>query len=89
MTKDPRRLAELLDEGRLAALRDEARRRRDATVDISSLLAPDEAAHVIHASRRADGGLLLVVDSPGWAARLRYRAAEMGFATVDVKVQPR
>ena len=89
MTKDPRRLGELLEEGRLAALRDEAARRRTATVDISARLEPDEAAHVIHASIDANGGLVLVLDSPAWAARLRYRAAGLGFKSVQVKVQPR
>lgn len=89
MTKDPRRLADLLDQGRLAGLRDEAARRRKATGELSQRLAPEEAAHVVSAAVDAAGHLVLVLDSPAWAARLRYRAADLGFASVDVKVQPR
>jgi hypothetical protein len=89
MTKDPRRLAELLDEGRLGALRDEALRRRKATVNPVSCLSADEAEHVVSASVDSEGALVLVLDSPAWGARLRYRAVELGFTTVKVKVRPR
>jgi len=89
MTKDPRRLGQLLGEGRLGALRNEALRRRTATVDLSTRLDAEEARHVVQAFTREDGGLVVVADSAAWAARLRYRAVALGFPSVEIKVQPR
>jgi hypothetical protein len=64
-------------------------RRRNATGDIKLAFEPEEVAHVVHASSSANGTLVLVADSPEWAARLRYRANELGFSSVEVKVRPR
>ncbi len=86
--KSPRKLAEVLAGGRLAALGREAEQRRSTTERIRALLPPDEASHLVGASEGADGELVLVMDSAVWAARVRYRGAELGAARLRVKVAP-
>ena len=87
MTKDPRRLGELLEDGSLAALKREVLRRRNATISSCALLPADEAAHVVTAAFDADGTLVLTMDTPAWAARVRYLTATWGQPT-RVKVVP-
>jgi len=87
--KSPRKLAEVLAGGRLAALGREAQARRATTERIRALLPPDEGAHLVGASQNADGELVLVMDSAVWAARVRYRGAELGATRLRVKVAPR
>ena len=89
MSNDPRPLAELLDSGSLADLVREAERRRLATVEIKKLLPPDEATHLVSASTNASGELVLVMDSPSWAARLRYCVAALPTDKVKIRVIPR
>jgi hypothetical protein len=89
MPDEPRRLGELLKSGALAALGREAERRRTATAEIKALLPAEEAAHVVSAVTNETGELVLVMDAPGWAARVRYRLAELPAARVRVKVLPR
>lgn len=86
--KDPRKLGEVLGTGPLAALAREAERRRQATAALRSRLPANEAAHLVSAATDESGTLVIVMDSPEWAARLRYRAAELGEPRVRVKVQP-
>lgn len=85
--KSPRKLAEVLATGRLAALGREAEQRRTTTERIRALLPPDEAEHLVSATTR-DGELVLVMDSAVWAARVRYRGAELGAERLRVKVVP-
>jgi len=85
----PRKLAEILGTGRLARLGREAERRRATTERVRAQLPPDEAEHLVSASDGEDGELVLVMDSALWAARVRYRAAELGVARLRVRVLPR
>ena len=69
--RDPRSLADCLADGPLGALAREAERRRLATEDIRKLLPADEATHLVSAATNDRGELVLVMDSPSWAARVR------------------
>jgi hypothetical protein len=90
MGDEPRKLAELLSSGSLAQLAREAERRRLATVEIRKLLQPEEARHLVSASTNAAGELVLVMDTPGWAARVRYSVAALPNTThVRIRVLPR
>jgi hypothetical protein len=89
MSNDPRPLANLLESGSLADVVREAKRRRLATVEIKKLLPEDEATHLVSASTNAAGELVLVMDSPSWAARLRYCVAALGNDRVKIRVAPR
>jgi hypothetical protein len=87
--RDPRSLADCLANGPLGALAREAERRRLATVDIRKLLPADEATHLVSAATNDDGELVLVMDSPSWAARARYAIERLPNARVRIKVVPR
>jgi hypothetical protein len=89
MSKDPRRLGDVLQSGALADLGREAERRRTATVEIRALLPAEEASHLVSASRNAAGELVLVMDSPAWAARVRYAVANWQGGPVRIRVLPR
>ncbi|MFO7287257.1 MAG: DciA family protein [Gammaproteobacteria bacterium] len=85
----PRKLAEILGSGRLAELGREAERRRTTTERVRAQLPPEEAEHLVSATEDEEGALVLVMDSAPWAARVRYRAAELGVARLKVRVLPR
>ena len=87
--RDPRSLADCLADGPLRALAREADRRRLATEDIRKLLPADEATHLVSAATDSDGALVLVMDSPSWAARVRYSIERLPSARVRIKVVPR
>jgi Dna[CI] antecedent, DciA len=84
----PTPLGALLDIGKLRELGDEARQRRRLTEQVRALLPAEEAAHVLTASRAADGGLVLGMDSAAWASRVRYRQPEIDGRPVTVRVVP-
>ena len=84
----PKSLAELLQSGGIAKLQREAAARRDFTADLKRLLPPEEASHLVAASTDAAGRLVLSMDSAAWAARVRYRARELGRENVRVRVVP-
>jgi hypothetical protein len=86
--KGPRSIADLLHSGDIAGLRREAAARREFVEDIWLLLPPDEASHLVAASTDAAGRLILSMDSAAWAARVRYRATELGRADIRVRVVP-
>lgn len=89
MAKDPRKLGDLLREGALARLGREAEERRETTAQIRRQLPTVEADHLVSATFNTDGELVLVMDSPAWAARVRYGSAgSLGAARVIVKVRP-
>lgn len=87
--RDPRSLADCLARGPLGALAREAERRRLATEDLRKRLPADEAAHLVSAATNEDGELVLVMDSPSWAARVRYSLDRLPSTRVRVRVVPR
>ena len=87
--REPRSLADYLASGPLGALAREADRRRLATQEIRKLLPADEATHVVSAATNDAGELVIVMDSPSWAARVRYALDRLPEARVLVKVVPR
>ena len=89
MFNDPRSLADLLSSGNLSDLVREAERRRLATVQIRKLLPPDEATHLVSASTNAAGELVLVMDTPSWAARVRYCLSALPTGGAKIRVVPR
>jgi hypothetical protein len=89
MPDEPRRLGDLLTSGSLAHLTREAERRRLETVEIRKLLPADEGLHLVSASTDAAGELVLVMDSPSWAARVRYCLASLPNRNVKIRVIPR
>jgi hypothetical protein len=89
MSKEPRRLADWLTEGSLGALAREAERRRSTTTEIRNLLPAEEAAHLVSAAANHAGELVIVMDSPSWAARVRYALESLPNQRVRIKVVPR
>ena len=89
MSKEPRRLADWLTEGSLGTLAREAERRRSATKEIRDLLPAEEAAHLVSAATNDAGELVIVMDSPSWAARARYAVENLPNLRVRIKVVPR
>jgi hypothetical protein len=85
----PRPLADVLQSGDIATLLSQAAERRKLVAEVRSRLAADEAEHVVCASMDAAGRLVLGVDSAAWAARVRYRARELGRGEVHVRVVPK
>jgi hypothetical protein len=60
-----------------------------ATEDLRKLLPADEATHLVSAATDSDGELVIVMDSPSWAARVRYSIPSSLGARVRIKVVPR
>lgn len=89
MADEPRHLSELMSDGPLARLLREAERRRKETAEVRALLPAEEAAHVVSAATNETGELVLVMDSPSWAARVRYCLASLRRTDVKVRVVPR
>ncbi|HEX5420295.1 MAG TPA: DciA family protein [Gammaproteobacteria bacterium] len=84
----PSSLSELLGRGKLGKLAQEAERRRRITAEIRARLPAEEGEHLVSAARTETGELVVVMDSAAWAARVRYRAAELGDGRLRVKVVP-
>ena len=89
MADEPRHLSELINAGPLARVVRESQRRRKETAAVRSLLPPEEAAHVVSAATNEAGELVLVMDSPSWAARVRYCLRSLPSAEVRIRVVPR
>jgi hypothetical protein len=89
MANDPRHLSEVLVQGPLARVMREAERRRMETDRIRGLLPPEEASHLLSAATNEAGELVLVMDAPSWAARVRYSVDALGSARVKIRVLPR
>jgi hypothetical protein len=89
MADEPRHLSELLNAGPVARILRESERRRLETARVRRLLPPDEAAHVVSAATNEAGELVLVMDTPGWAARVRYCLRALPGSEVKVRVVPR
>jgi hypothetical protein len=89
MADEPRHLSELLKQGSLSQLMREAERRRTETVNIRRLLPAEEGSHLVSAAKNELGELVLVMDSPSWAARIRYCVGVLPTARIRIKVLPR
>jgi hypothetical protein len=89
MGDEPRHLSELLTQGSLAKVLREAERRRKETARIRGLLPAEESAHLVSACSNEAGELVLVMDTPSWAARVRYCAGALPYSAVKIRVLPR
>jgi len=90
MPDEPRHLSEVLNAGPVARVVRESERRRLETARIRKLLPAEEAAHVVSAATNEAGELVLVMDTPSWAARVRYCLRALpGGAEVKIRVLPR
>ena len=89
MSDEPRHLSELLGQGSLSRILREADRRRMETAQVRGLLPAEESAHLVSASTNAAGELVLVMDTPSWAARVRYCLRALPGAEVKIRVVPR
>jgi hypothetical protein len=89
MGNEPRKLGDVMTSGALADLTREAERRRLTTADIRGKLPAAEAEHLVSASTNSAGELVLVMDAPSWAARVRYCVAGLADGPVRIKVAPR
>ena len=88
MADEPRHLSELLNAGPLSRLLRESARRRMETDRVRKLLPAEEAAHVVSAATNEAGELVLVMDAPSWAARVRYCLRALPSAEVKIRVLP-
>ena len=82
-------LAELLNTGNLGRLAAESRRLQDLADSVRRRLPAQEAEHLVAANTDEEGWLVLVMDAPVWAARVRYMARELGEDRIKVRVLPR
>ena len=73
----PRSVRELLQTGDISRLKTEAADRRKLAARVRSELPIDEAEHVVSAHFDDQGLLVIGMDSPAWAARLRYSTSEL------------
>jgi hypothetical protein len=89
MPDEPRHLSELLNAGPLARVLRESERRRLETARVKKLLPAEEAAHIVSAATNEAGELVLVMDTPSWAARVRYCLSALPGAEVKIRVLPR
>ncbi|MFL2538566.1 MAG: DciA family protein [Candidatus Rariloculaceae bacterium] len=87
-TKSPKSIAELFKNGQLEKLALEAERQRNLTDRIRKMLPSEEADHLVNVSIDKENELILVMDSPAWAARARYHAKTLGHEHIKVKVVP-
>ena len=89
MTDEPRHLSELLNAGPLSRVLREAERRRTETARMRTLLPAEEAAHVVSAATNEAGELVLIMDTPSWAARVCYCLSALPSTDVRIRVFPR
>lgn len=89
MAHEPRHLSEVFQRGSLARLLREADRRRLETEEVRRLLPKEEGAHLVSAATNAAGELVLVMDAPSWAARVRYCTGALPNPQVRIRVLPR
>ena len=75
----PKSLSELIfaPGGPLHELAVRAARRSDLAGFLRAGLPPELGAHVVAGNLRPDGTLVVVTDSPAWAARLRFEGASI------------
>ena len=94
-TTGPTSLADLLQGSQaLKRLKGQAEARRRLTEQVRKLLPRPEAEHLLGAHVNRAGELVLVADSPAWAARMRYaqdalRRGLKPLAVMGIRVQAR
>lgn len=81
----PRSMSELLQSGDISRLKSEAADRRELAARVRSELSEAEAEHVVSAHLDDQGLLVIGMDSPAWAARLRYSTPELLGKPLKVK----
>lgn len=81
----PRSIAELLRTGDISRLKAEAAGRRKLATEVRAALPAAEAEHVVSAHIDESDQLVISVDSPAWAARLRYSLSELMGKRLKVK----
>ena len=59
------------------------------TARIRALLPAEEGAHLVSATTDEAGQLVLVMDTPSWAARARYCVGALPHGEVKIRVLPR
>ncbi len=59
------------------------------TARIRGLLPAEEGAHLVSAATNEAGELVVVMDTPSWAARVRYCVGALPNSNVKIRVQPR
>ena len=59
------------------------------TAQTKRLLPAEEGAHLVSAATNAAGELVLVMDTPAWAARVRYCVGALPNKKVRISVLPR
>ena len=89
MTDAPRHLSKFLNAGPLSRVLRESERRRLETARVRKLLPAEEAAHVVSAATNEAGELVLVMDTPSWAARVRYCLRGLPGNEIKIRVVPR
>lgn len=88
MADEPKHLSELLATGSIRRLQREAERRRTETVAVRALLPAEEASHLVSAATNEAGELVLVMDTPSWAARMRFCIGSLPTQRVKIRVAP-
>ncbi|HUQ52482.1 MAG TPA: hypothetical protein VM692_09690 [Gammaproteobacteria bacterium] len=73
----------------MARILRESARRRTETARVRGLLPAEEAAHLVSATTNENGELVVVMDTPSWAARVRYCVSALPSAAVKIRVLPR
>lgn len=82
----PRSIGQLLRTDDISSLSAEAAARRELAVRVRSALPAEEAEHVVSAHIDKTGRLVVGVDSPAWAARLRYSKTSLLEMELKVRV---
>jgi hypothetical protein len=81
----PRSIGDLLQSGDISRLKTEAETRRKLAAEVRSELPEAESEHVVSAHIDPDGDLVIGMDSPAWAARLRYSTQKLLGRNLKVK----
>lgn len=84
--RGPRAIGDLLRTGDISQLRAQATERRELAARVRAELPGPEAEHVVGAHLDDTGQLVIGMDSPAWAARVRYSTPELLGLSVRVQV---
>ena len=82
----PTRIGDLLDSDpsrRLGKIVRRAREMGDLTAHLRAALPEPAAGHLLAANVRDDGSLVVICDSPSWAARLRFESERLLAAAAE------
>jgi len=87
--KRPKPLSELLQSGDIGRLAARAKQHSALTAEVKSRLSAAEAEHLVSARNNEEGELVIAMDSPAWATRVRYRVRELWRRPVRITVVPK